>query len=144
MNKVFNKIEKTVTCWNWTGELRAGYGRYYLGNKRLSAHRYVYEMVNGKIPEGLQIDHLCHNKACVNPSHLEPVSASENIRRAHQYKAIVYPYCSKGHLYDEKNLYVYKNRQGVVIRNCRKCRVVSQIKYEKRKRLADKSKLFAY
>ena len=70
-------------CWNWTGSLNTyGYGCYYAGRRRLIyAHRASYEAFVGPIPEGMHIDHLCRNHGCINPSHLEPVTVGENIRR---------------------------------------------------------------
>lgn len=74
-------------CVEWTGELsRNGYGRAVVGYKgrrpiRRLAHRMLYEMWLGKIPDGLELDHLCRNRACCNPLHLEPVSRKENVRR---------------------------------------------------------------
>lgn len=71
------EIDNKSGCWNWRGHLSKGYG--YFGPR--VAHRVVYEKVIGKIPDGLQIDHLCLNKRCVNPKHLEPVTPKENTNR---------------------------------------------------------------
>ena len=69
-------------CWNWTGTLdRDGYAQYHRNRKTKKGHRISYEWHNGKIPFGLTIDHLCKNKCCVNPEHLEAVTAQENGRR---------------------------------------------------------------
>lgn len=77
------KVHKTTTCWIWRGVLdRDGYGQFGVGRKNLRAHRWAYESVVGPIPEGLEIDHLCRVKSCVNPLHMEPVTKTENIRRA--------------------------------------------------------------
>jgi hypothetical protein len=71
-------------CWEWRGNVsNYGYGRTSIGQKRTAlAHRFSYEYYVGPIPEGLTIDHLCRNTRCVNPSHLEPITASENQKRA--------------------------------------------------------------
>jgi hypothetical protein len=72
-------------CWLWTGvHIGAGYGQASLNGVRQVAHRVAYELTVGPVPEGLQLDHLCRNRGCVNPDHLEPVTASENKRRAWQ------------------------------------------------------------
>lgn len=73
-------------CWMWTAAFGDdGYGRTSAGRarKNLRVHRYVYELLVGEIPDGLEIDHLCMNKACCNPDHLEPVTHAENMRRTY-------------------------------------------------------------
>lgn len=60
---------------------RGGYGRLHVEGSKVWAHRYSYEMLTGPIPDGLVIDHLCRNRACVNPAHMEPVTSRENLRR---------------------------------------------------------------
>lgn len=70
-------------CWNWKLAISTqGYGLCFRRDWRGLAHRFTYDRLVGSIPEGLQLDHLCRNTACVNPDHLEPVTASENLRRA--------------------------------------------------------------
>ena len=72
-------------CWDWTvscNESRGGYGQFNLDNQTVRAPRLAWEIVNGPIPDGLVLDHLCRRPVCVNPSHLEPVTDAENLRRA--------------------------------------------------------------
>ena len=82
------KVKRTDTCWLWTGALSTtGYSRINRGKAdggpgMISGHRWAYEHFIGPIPDGLEIDHLCNVRACVNPTHLEPVTALENVRRA--------------------------------------------------------------
>lgn len=77
------KVEKTDTCWNWTALTNQhGYGRFHVregdSQRMLVAHRYSYELHVGPIPAGLILDHLCHNRACVNPEHLRVVTYRQN------------------------------------------------------------------
>ena len=73
-------------CWEWCGEINhKGYGRLWTGGKRYFAHRAYYEVTHGPIPEGHEIDHLCRNRRCVNPDHLEAVAPVENQRRARPF-----------------------------------------------------------
>lgn len=82
--RFWEKVEKTETCWVWQGSLsNQGYGRFTLVAKKIVfAHRYAYELLVKKIEPELTIDHLCRNRFCVNPAHLEEVTLEENIRRA--------------------------------------------------------------
>lgn len=73
-DKFWAKVERTATCWNWTGSLSHGYGRH----NQAKAHRVAYELTNGPIPPDREIDHKCRNRACVNPSHLRLVTRKQN------------------------------------------------------------------
>ena len=78
-------VEKTEACWLWRGATNGhGYGRFALDGcaKKVSAHRYAYELARGPIPPGRVLDHVCGVRLCVNPDHLEPVTQRENLRRA--------------------------------------------------------------
>lgn len=69
-------------CWEWVGaRVGDGYGAFKRAGKRQSAHRVAYVLVKGTIPTGLDLDHRCRNRSCVNPEHLEPVTRGENVRR---------------------------------------------------------------
>jgi hypothetical protein len=77
------KVEKTETCWNWTAAKdRHGYGRFGRGSREdgaMFAHRYAWELENGPIPDGMDLDHVCHQHECVRPSHLRPVDRKRNM-----------------------------------------------------------------
>lgn len=76
-------VEVVGECWEWVGtRSRKGYGRFSVNAKRVAAHRFAYEEFVGHIPDGLEIDHLCRNRSCVNPKHLEPVTHKENVLRS--------------------------------------------------------------
>lgn len=79
---VMSQVKRKGNCLVWTGPLNnKGYGQIYLDGRTRVVHRVVYEAVMGRIPEGMELDHLCRNPPCVFPSHLEPVTHRENIRR---------------------------------------------------------------
>ena len=112
-------------CWDWQGPVAPdGYGRMMVGSRTTGerrtalAHRLSWEEANGPIPAGLQLDHLCRNRRCVNPAHLEPVTQRENILRGTGTAAINArkTHCPAGHEYTPENTYTY--RSG---RDCKAC-----------------------
>lgn len=104
-------------CWEYTGARRNGYGAVGVDDRTVYVHRYVYERLVGPIPPGLVLDHLCRNRACFNPAHLEPVTQRENCRRGERAGQRV-SRCKHGHSYTDDN--TYTNPQGY--RCCRQCR----------------------
>lgn len=109
-------------CWQWKGSLSCnGYGQFGRDGRQTVAHRAAYEMFVGDIPTGLVLDHLCRNRGCVNPKHLEPVTHIENCSRANAgggQRTDRYPdRCPQGHLFDEANTY---RRRGRVCRTCQR------------------------
>jgi len=106
-------VAKTGTCWLWTGRIHKGYG-YYSGT---GAHRVSFELANGPIPAGMELDHLCRVRNCVNPAHLEPVTRAENMRRWFALQT----HCNRGHEFTPENTYLYARR-----RHCRACNVRRQ------------------
>ena len=92
-------------CWEWTAARTVGgYGRFtaHKGYSPALTHRYAYEMLVGPIPVGMQLDHLCRNRSCCNPAHLEPVSHAENQRRGAGFagRAVRQTHCIHGHEFD--------------------------------------------
>lgn len=117
--RFWSKVDTGGRCWIWLASVSpSGYGKFRLSDPRrlVAAHRFAYELEVGPIPEGLDLDHLCRNRGCVNPAHLEPVTRSENVRRGTKGRLVTH--CPQGHEYDEANTYV--SPQG--LRHCRRCR----------------------
>lgn len=82
VERLTEKIEvQPDGCWFWTASLRDGYGQIRVGASVRSAHLVIYELVVGQVPDGLDLDHLCRVRHCVNPAHLEPVTRFENLYR---------------------------------------------------------------
>ena len=114
-------------CWVWqAATLPNGYSRFHPtgpftgGNTMVYAHRYSYEIFRGAIPSGMQIDHLCRVRGCVNPAHMEVVTNKVNSLRSESFTAknARKTHCPKGHEYSGSNLYV--SSQGY--RQCKTCR----------------------
>lgn len=136
IDDLWSRVEKTDTCWLWTGYLQSGgYGQIWLDGSQPLVHRLAYETLVGPIPEGLTIDHLCRVRRCVNPSHLEPVTIQENLRRAWELRPCGSPrvstHCVNGHLWTPETTY---ERRGFV--ECRTCNNESCRRYRERRRSA--------
>lgn len=113
-------------CWIWKGKLKYGYGRIHFGGRKGEsklAHKIAYEMLIGPVPTGLELDHLCRQRSCCNPEHLEPVTHAENCRRGisslitkarHKAKT----HCKFGHEFTEQN--TYRRLRGRACYTCRK------------------------
>lgn len=115
------RVNKTDTCWIWTGALSSGYGTLNVNGKTEYAHRASVRMSGREIPDGMYIDHLCRNPPCVNPDHLEVVTPRENVLRGEAPGAIVYRTntCKRGH--DMSYAYVVRRNGTITGRRCRQC-----------------------
>jgi len=110
-------------CWEWTdGTNHHGYGGFNVNNKAILSHRFIYEYYHGMICPDLTIDHLCRNRKCVNPLHLEQVSMKINNERGMSPSGINSrkTHCIRGHQFTEENTIKGKGR-----RRCKICTVVS-------------------
>lgn len=125
-------------CWNWlAGKDQLGYGMFKIGGKKgysHRAHRVSFELVKGQIPSGLEIDHICRNRGCVNPDHLRAVTHLENMRAAVSAGSMIGKFqlskthCPNGHEYSAENTYRPIRRNE---RQCIVCRTVRRHNYYK-------------
>lgn len=119
--RFWEKVQKTDSCWLWTGATIRGYGVIWENERKRAAraHRVAWELLRGPIPDGLTLDHLCRTTLCVNPDHLEPCGAGENARRSplapYNVKARA-THCKRGHVFDGANTSRHHGR-----RECRAC-----------------------
>lgn len=126
-------------CVLWPGVIgRDGYGLSSVNRRRMVAHRRVYLVAVGSIPDGMQLDHLCRVRLCVNPAHLEPVTPRENTARARELVAVADPrtHCVSGHRMDDGNTYIRPDGSGKDCRTCIRARVAA---YKSRRVLASAS-----
>ena len=123
-------------CWIWMGADNGdqGYGRVYLGGKSYRAHRLMYELIKGKVPGGLDLDHLCRVRCCVNPAHLEPVTNLENLLRGEHIGVATSRrgFCKNGHARTSSNLRYYEGRYF-----CRECERVRALRRRRRRMVPD-------
>lgn len=124
------------SCWTWRGTINptSGYGVFQFGGEYFMAHRLVVGVYLGDIPDGLEPDHLCRNRRCVNPHHLQLVTYSENFVRGLPYRKRAHPpdACAHGHALTPENTYVAP--RGT--RDCRACGRDRSARYHAKQRAA--------
>lgn len=129
--RFFSKVRQQGDCWSFTSVGAEGYGQFHVNRLPKLAHRWAYEYLVGPIPEGLHLDHLCRNRACVNPAHLDPVPRAVNIRRGISFAAenAAKTHCLRGHPFDAENTYGHGGK-----RLCRACQAERCRRYEAKRR----------
>jgi HNH endonuclease len=126
--------EPNSGCWIWVGALdRDGYGRFYVDGTAtsVSAHRISYALFKDILASDLQLDHLCRNRLCINPDHLEQVTARENWNRGFTLarRTQINNQCQRGHELTPDNVKISADKR----RRCRQCTRLSQQRYDKRR-----------
>ena len=137
IERFFKHVDKTEGCWVWKGSKWKDYGCFRIDGKSVKAHRFAYESLVGPIPEGMQLDHLCRNRSCIRPDHLEPVTNLENTLRGENFIArhIAKTHCAHGHSLSGDNLRI-EIVNGGKRRVCRTCNreraIVWRIRHSKK------------
>lgn len=125
-------VQHETGCQIWQGSLdRHGYGQIFAGGKTFRVHRLNYILAKGELDVSVKLDHLCRNRACINPDHLDPVSDRVNILRGESFSAVNArkTHCDHGHEFSKTNTHFSKKR------NCRACACVRSRAYAAKKAL---------
>lgn len=134
-NNFWDRVDKNGDCWLWIGSTNGlGYGEIRIKQIKYYVHRLLFQLTNGKIPSGTELDHLCSEPRCCNPSHLEAVDHLENVRRAAKPKPhLLKTHCIRGHDFYETQFF-RKDGKG---RGCRKCVNITSKNFAERKKLSN-------
>lgn len=156
--RFWGRVEPTGFCWLWTaGKTKDGYGIMSWAKTTWTAHKISHTLLVGEVPAGMQIDHLCNVRNCVNPDHLEIVTKRENARRMVERRGWVHggvkyekkpreqwkvppkrenlldwTHCKKGHKLSEVGIYTNNKADGKVAHFCKMCKNISRIKHDGR------------
>lgn len=132
VERFYSHTKREGDCLVWTGaRVEDGYGAFGVDGKRVRAHRWIYQQVNGPLPPHIKVRHTCDNPPCVDLCHLLEGTQRDNLLDAVERgrnKNTAKTHCPANHPYDEENTYMYKNR-----RCCRKCNAAAAARYKARK-----------
>jgi len=150
IERFWSKVDAEGDCWEWTAGRIGEYGSFGIHrggtDRRWRVHRFAWEELIGRIPDGLVIDHRCRNTICVNPAHLETVTRATNTLRGYSPSIIEHhaskrrpprvrrgeePTCKRGHPYDGPNLRIMVSRAGTLVRICRACTAMQAAGYRR-------------
>lgn len=127
-SRLRSRIVMEDGCWLFQGAAQSsGYMQVSVEGRKVLAHRHVYQTLVAPIPAGLELDHLCRQRRCVNPAHLEPVTHAENTRRARAEQT----HCREGHPLSGENVRIVERKDGRR-RICRTCRAAALRRYRER------------
>lgn len=130
LDRFWSKVDASGDCWEWqASKYWNGYGQAKLNGRGMNAHRVAWLILRGEIANGLQLDHLCRNRSCVNPDHMEPVSRRENILRGISPVAVNFHrfQCKNGHPFDLDNTKMLSGN-----RRCVKCNRMRSLEWWRR------------